>query len=126
MLMEYPEIPGIPQKKEDIMSQKRLIQVSSLIAILVVIVGHIAYADSKITTNSGSRIEIDTSEEACKPFGFLPGEKVQFRSKKGVVLGVAQATTDPYNNVLWVKFEGDRGAVYFGDKCQANELVKIQ
>lgn len=54
------------------------------------------------------KVVIDTSEEACAKFGFVPGQVVFHAGNKGVVVGVGP---DVMHSIprLWVEFEFNDG-----------------
>ena len=71
------------------------------------------------TTIKGRKIEIDISPEACHPFGFLHGERIQTPSKgPATIIGVAnvkEGGCSGYGPQLWYKRDNASGVSFWVD-----------
>ena len=64
-----------------------------------------------VTPRYGEPFEVDTSDEACRKFGFKHGDRVVHpHTGPGTVIGVAPATEglDPEPDVLWYASDYDK------------------
>ena len=68
----------------------------------------------QVTAVMGQVFEVDISDEACSKFGYKHGELISFPGLgKGIVMGVAPATEDNPQDVLWYALDYRDGRVSY-------------
>lgn len=76
----------------------------------------------QVVSGTGTKFEVDTSDEACTEFGFKHGDKIIYNrlGYTGVVVGVAPSMYS--DKVLWLAFNHDNGKVSHFDPLKDTDL----
>ena len=69
----------------------------------------------EVATTSGQIIEVNISLQACQKFGFVPGQRISHRGRKGVVVGVAPKPSRKESSdvLLWIALKENDGQIHF-------------
>jgi len=82
----------------------------------------------QVTTLAGRRFLVDTSNRACKPFGFQHGDEVLIpNGEECTIVGVAPIDKPhlAHRNVLWYTKKGKKGKVgYWSPLLDEADLLK--
>lgn len=86
----------------------------------------------RVTAIEGQVVEVDTSNRACRRFGFRHGQKIKSRydgvcTVMGVAPVVSGATQDmnPAPEALWLAFESDEGRVVCAHPFEREEFALV-